>query len=315
MKRRKCYRRLFALLLAVCMVLCICPNVYASRIGANRSSTSNRYNSNWVYWSQGASKYSGMRGYGCRMVAQAKLLMETGTVTNRSFNPDTYYEWCKNNGYINSRMQETRFGRGPGAYAQAMGKRVSYDAQIWFQTSNRSRRCTQIMQYIRQGYYVILGSSAHHAYVGRSASLDSGTPVIYDSWTSWSYNTYTTQRYSRYREASFDYFLIFSAGGNVDTSPSLTVKNISNLTASSVQLNASCSYTVKPTEVGIYMGTSSNNLQKMGSDRINHNKNPFDIWYKIYDLNANTRYYYQIYAVVNGNTYWSNVYYFTTKAR
>lgn len=315
MKRKNCCRRLLSLLLAVCMVLCICPNVYASRIGANRSSTANQYNSNWIYWSQGASKYADMRGYGCRMVAQAKLLMETGAVTNCSFNPDTYYEWCLNNGYINSRMLETRFGQGPGAYAGTLGKSISYEGQIRFQTNNRSSRCSQIMQYIRQGYYVILGCSAHHAYVGRSASLNAGTPVIYDSWTSWSYNTYATQRYSGYREASFDYFLIFSAGGNVDVSPFLTIKNPTKLAARSVQLNASCSYTVRPTEVGVYMGTSSNNLAKKDSDRINHNKNPFDIWYKVSGLKANTRYYYQFYAVVNGSAYWSNVYDFTTKAR
>lgn len=315
MVKRKYNHVILSILLAVCTLFCICQPVSAARRSANRSSTVNQYDSNWIYWSQGASKYSGMRGYGCRMVAQAKLLMEAGIVNDRTFQPDSYYEWCRSNGYINARMLETRFGQGPGAYAQAVGKWISYDGKVQFQTNNRASRCSQIMQYIRQGYYVILGSSAHHAYVGRSASLRSGTPVIYDSWTSWSYNTAATQKYSRYREASFDYFLLFSVDEATDPSPSLTVKNPTKLTAASVQLNASCAYTVRPSQVGVYLGTSSNSLAKKDSDRINHRKNPFDIWYNLSGLRANQRYYYQFYAVIDGSTYWSDVYYFTTKSR
>lgn len=37
----------------------------------------------------------------------------------------------------------------------------------------------------------------------------------------------------------------------------------------------------RPSEVGIYFGNDSNNLNKVASDKINHNKNPFDMWYDL----------------------------------
>lgn len=92
----------------------------------------------------------------------------------------------------------------------------------------------------------------------------------------------------------------------------LTVKNPTKLTYNSVQLNASCKYTTRPSEVGIYVGTSQNNLSKRDSDRITHRKNPFDIWYNLSGLNEGTTYYYQLYAIVRGRTYKSGIYNFTT---
>lgn len=41
-------------------------------------------------------------------------------------------------------------------------------------------------------------------------------------------------------------------------------------------------------------------MKKYSSDKINHSKNPFDIWYNIKNLKPDTTYYYQFHAVVNG---------------
>lgn len=89
-----------------------------------------------------------------------------------------------------------------------------------------------------------------------------------------------------------------------------------NITASSVKLNASCAYTgSRPTSVGVYLGTTPNNIQIKGSDgNINHNKNPFDIWYNLNGLTAGTTYYYRFYAVVDGKTSYSEIKFFTTSA-
>lgn len=92
----------------------------------------------------------------------------------------------------------------------------------------------------------------------------------------------------------------------------LTVKNPTKLTYNSVQLNASCRYTSKPSEVGVYLGISTNKLSGSGSDKIRHNKNPFDIWYNLTGLQAGTTYYYQFYAVSSGRIYKSGIYNFTT---
>ena len=59
----------------------------------------------------------------------------------------------------------------------------------------------------------------------------------------------------------------------------------------------------RPSEVGIYFGNDSNNLNKVASDKINHNKNPFDMWY---DLNSEAGQY-----LSAGRTYYSS---FTTES-
>ena len=60
------------------------------------------YSGDYRYWSQGRSDYADMRAYGCWVVAQAKLLYETGVDRSASFNPDVYMNWQKNNGYLKS---------------------------------------------------------------------------------------------------------------------------------------------------------------------------------------------------------------------
>ena len=50
-------------------------------------------------------------------------------------------------------------------------------------------------------------------------------------------------------------------------------------------------------------------MRKVGSDAINHNKNPFDMWYSLnkygVTLSAGTQYYYKMYAIVNGKEFTS----------
>lgn len=89
-----------------------------------------------------------------------------------------------------------------------------------------------------------------------------------------------------------------------------------NITANSVKLNASCAYTgSRPTSVGVFLGTGPNSLEIKGSDGgINHNKNPFSIWYNLSGLKAGTTYYYRFYAVVDGKMSYSEIKSFTTSA-
>ena len=68
----------------------------------------------------------------------------------------------------------------------------------------------------------------------------------------------------------------------------------------------------RPTSVGIQMGTSTSNVSGRGSDTINHNKNPFEIWYDDLSVSANTKYYFRFYAVKDGKTYYSYFASFTT---
>jgi len=75
----------------------------------------------------------------------------------------------------------------------------------------------------------------------------------------------------------------------------------------------------RPSEVGIYFGNDSNNLNKVASDKINHNKNSFDMWYDLNSeagqyLSAGRTYYYQCYAIQNGKEVRGLISSFTTES-
>ena len=96
--------------------------------------------------------------------------------------------------------------------------------------------------------------------------------------------------------------------------------NASNVSQTNAQLNASISYSGNhPSEVGVYFGNSTDSMRKVGSDAINHNKNPFDMWYSLnkygVTLSAGTTYYYKMYAIMDGREVTSSVQSFTTPAQ
>lgn len=110
-----------------------------------------------------------------------------------------------------------------------------------------------------------------------------------------------------------------AAAPPVESTPAvdLSVSGVTNLSQNSARVNASCSYSNgdRPSAVGLYLGTSSSAMSFYKSDEgINHNKNPFDIWYNLSGLSAGTTYYYQFYATVGNKTVWSSVNSFTTTA-
>ena len=101
---------------------------------------------------------------------------------------------------------------------------------------------------------------------------------------------------------------------NVNAAPTSTVdfSNIkaSNISETNAKLSASVSYSGKhPSEVGIYLGDSTGSMRKVSSDKINHSKNPFDMWYDLnkhgVTLSAGTQYYYKMYAIVDGKEFTS----------
>ena len=93
-----------------------------------------------------------------------------------------------------------------------------------------------------------------------------------------------------------------------------------NITTTNATVYGTASYTgARPSEVGLLFGESESSLQWVAGEKINFSKNPFDIWY---DLNKEAKvtlspgktYYYQLYAVVNGQYSYSNIVSFTTQA-
>lgn len=167
-------------------------------ISANKSTTQNKYDSNWEYWSQGASKYRFTSGGadhwmygGCRIVAYAKLLAET-KIAPSGFNPDTLMEWAKNKKYITP-ISETNGAAGtakiPVEYAKSLGNNgLTYEI-VKFNTSNRVKQAEMVYNYILNGKYVIVCCGAHYCYVSREYSLEAGTAILSDSSSSYSKST------------------------------------------------------------------------------------------------------------------------------
>lgn len=225
-EQRKNCKRWFSILLTIIFCFTLMPATASAKakVSANTNlwSASNpnggadKYDANWIYWSQGASKYGGkMQSSGCRVVAQAKLLKETGIVTDPSFNPDRYVEWGYNNyefGYkgnsdksidhFTEKITERNAGTAPVKYAKTLGKTLTLEKIVDLSGDNATDVKT-VMDYINQGYYVILGCAAHHVYVHRGMSLQKQTPVIADSFKGSSYNEAAVVNYDGYHKLSF----------------------------------------------------------------------------------------------------------------
>ncbi len=94
---------------------------------------------------------------------------------------------------------------------------------------------------------------------------------------------------------------------------------VDNITATNATVHGSAVYSnSRPSEVGLYFGTSENNMIKVAKDSINHNKNPFDIWYDLNSeanqyLSSDTTYYYKIYAIINGKEIYGETKVFNSK--
>lgn len=159
-------KNLLALGLSLAIIFCTLPLTVSA----------SSYSSDYRYWSQGASDTANMRSYGCWVVAQAKLLYETGIEQSSSFNPDVYMNWQINNGYLNSGFYQTNGGYAPVAYAEYKGKSLSYLGKTTSSIENT------IWSNISNGYYSIICvtiSSGGEHYVMIANSLSSQNGILY----------------------------------------------------------------------------------------------------------------------------------------
>ena len=192
------------------------------------------YSSDYRYWSQGGSDYQGMREVGCWIVAQSKLLYEANVDRGASFNPDSYYLWQLNNGWIYSstNLNQKDGGNAPVAYANAVGKNLEYlgywnatDSQLWFN--------------INAGYYTIVYVSgtntggSHYVMLDNQKSLETGVLYCYDSFSD--RGSVSSQLLTRYSVHNGGY--VYKANNPTDTAQ----PSISNVTISDVDITG---YTV-----------------------------------------------------------------------
>ncbi len=154
----------------------------------------------WELWCQGASKYAKMRKGGCRVVAQTKLLVEAGMASPdvSRFNPDKYLEWASGTYFLKGQSVDEYYaedvntgevlmtGAGIVAWGKEQGFRVVQRKE--YLSGNQAEDEALIMKRLREGAFCILTSDAHHAYVGRTVSLEAGRPYLLDSQTDCAYN-------------------------------------------------------------------------------------------------------------------------------
>lgn len=143
------------------------------------------YPTDYKKWSQGASSYDKMNGYGCWVVAQAKLIYECNIDRSSSFNPDTYMIWEQNNGYLNSNFYQVNGVNAPVAYAKSKGKVLNYLG------CTSSSVETKIWDNISKGYKSIVyvttsGGYSHYIMIANDLSSANGKLYCYDSWSGYS---------------------------------------------------------------------------------------------------------------------------------
>ena len=210
-----------------------------------------KYNSHWQYWSQGASGYlngndpsilHNMPQFGCRVVAQAKLLVEAGLASSSTsvFNPDIYYAWTVANGYqggsdhVNSPYETSTQGTAIIQWGSNKGITVKKRIEEIDPSMSVYAKAALVMHYINNGYYVLLGNDNHYVYILSAASRARGTPVVSDSSGSYSQNSnqcYTLV--SHQGESPYDTIVVFSMDGSSISDPD-TQKPSVNTAASSI---------------------------------------------------------------------------------
>lgn len=171
-------KRLLSMLLCLCMVVGMAPAMVQT---AQAYYATGNWANGWSMWSQNQSKYKDMRDWGCLVVAQARLLAASGIADSNAsaFNPDVYYEWELQNGYINSNMYTTNYA-GPQTYASQRGKTLTYEGVVY------GNNTAKVWENINAGKYTILRapvSNSHYVLVNNASSRETGRIRIYQSWS------------------------------------------------------------------------------------------------------------------------------------
>lgn len=203
---------------------------------------------------------------------------------------ESYNRYVCNWGYGNGVIIKHSDGSGYSMYAHMSSVKVSEGATV------------------KQGDVLgVMGSTGcstgthlHFALsksITRSGSYDKPTDPINNSTSSISY-IYTT-----------------SGGGSSTISVTVKTGPAEEITATSAKVCGSMWVSgTTPTACGMYLGTTTSNMTKLGSDSISK---VVDFWYYTAKagrtLTAGTTYYCQAYIVAGGKTYWGNYYSFTTK--
>lgn len=291
---------------------------------------SGAYCSYWQYWGSYASKFPEIRDAGCRIIAQSKLLAEAKVLTGKT--PDDYLVWGREQGYFekNGVKEQYKVATGDGmiAFAKKSGVEIKRSS-VALSGSNSSADAAKIMELINKGYYVILESGGHQAYVGRAVSKDVGQPVICDNEHSTKACHTFVGSYNKYYKAWY-----YSVSGT----PTQPVEFPVEVNFEKTDSNSMGKYTITETnailtgkvtvsggsnnlisQVGCYLYDANGNYIAKAVESVSFNgSNDYaNLLYNVnnnmkYTLTPGTTYKYKFYAKVSGKDYYSSAYSFTT---
>lgn len=172
---KKFGKKALSMLLVALMVVSIFPmtkiEAEAARDGV--------WKSDYKYWGQYSSADRQMSDYGCWVVADAKMIYETGINRSSDFNPDVLKDYYRKIGAVDSGFWKTGdSGVHVVTYAKSLGNNK---LQYLGKTSNNC--INKINENISKGYYSILcvNGGGHYVLVSNQHSINNGSIWIYES--------------------------------------------------------------------------------------------------------------------------------------
>lgn len=311
-------KRALAIILAIMMLL---PTLSLFSINASAASWLGGFDKGtnaWKSWSQNQSTvYSQgeykVGGWGCWVVADARLLCDTGIKSSSNFTPDDLYRWYLNNGGFTGDQISKKWTWGAGymhpvQYAKSAcgNTKLKYKGQY-------STDANTIVNLCRQGYYIIANVGFHYVYIDREATVKNNSVYIYDSYGCYKFNEngniigYCKSFPSNPRKSTYTIkeIYVYEYTGKTSTQIDYKVTNkeatsISNDTAVigfSVSPNASAS------DWGFYISTVQSQVDNKTAAKKTVTRNSGTTCYvDTYTgaLQPNTIYYYRTWAVVGG---------------
>lgn len=267
------------------------------------------YGSNYRYWNQGQSNYANMRDAGCWIVAQAKLLYETGVDRSAGFNPDVLYQWELERNYIRSDCwQKGDGGIPPATYANQKGKNLEY-------LGNWNSDANQLWFNINAGYYTIVKLPGHYVYLDNEKSKVTGQLYCDDSsTTSPFYNTPQPLSSHGTPISCYVYKSNGNGGGSVDsginTAWSEWEDNITETNAC-IYGKIDVGQRVQFTGAGVSIWNEAGSLIHQSSEGTSVNYNYMQISYNLQSelgvtLSPGQNYTYQMFADFGGKRYYGN---------
>lgn len=171
------------------------------------ASSKSAYHAYWELWCQGAAGNATFRSGGCRVIAQAKMLVEMGLLDPAKDDPDSYLAWARKKGYFMTGRSIDEYFKPDvntgvtletGAAAIAWADKAGVTVRQYHKSlsgKNTAEEAKMILGLLAEGYYIIVAGDCHQCYVARELSLGAGKTYVLDSYSDCSYSPLQVKLY------------------------------------------------------------------------------------------------------------------------